>query len=97
MSILSLDHHSLKQSELKIFFAMSHLARSYVKFLQQAKSAGLVQARNMSAGHSAGEYMNMMYGFYKTLFRRLENVEELLPLCWNPSHRSRTCECFWNV
>ena len=53
MSILSLDHHSLKQSELKIFFAMSHLARSYVKFLQQAKSAGLVQARNMSAGHSA--------------------------------------------
>ena len=32
---------------------MSHLARSYVKFLQQAKSAGLVQARNMSAGHSA--------------------------------------------
>merc|ERR1712083_74153 len=34
-------------------FAMSHLARSYVKFLQQAKSTGLVQARNMSAGHSA--------------------------------------------
>merc|ERR1712113_876457 len=42
-----------KQSELKIFFAMSHGARSYVKFLQQAKSSGLVQARNMSAGHSA--------------------------------------------
>merc|ERR1711862_40927 len=30
---------------------MSTLARSYVRFLQQAKTTSLGQARNMSAGH----------------------------------------------
>merc|ERR1712212_1444857 len=30
---------------------MSTLARSYVRFLQQAKSSSLGQVRNMSAGH----------------------------------------------
>merc|ERR1711915_762519 len=36
-------------------YKMSHLAKSYIKFLQQARNPALISTRTMSAGHNPGK------------------------------------------